>query len=34
MLLEKVTALSAVKPANKSSQPASSRPVSSAGLIA
>ena len=30
MLLEKVMALSAVKPANKSSQPASSRPVSSA----
>ena len=30
MLLEKVMALSAVKPANRSSQPASSRPVSSA----
>jgi hypothetical protein len=30
MLLEKVMAVSAVKPANRSSQPASSRPVSSA----
>jgi hypothetical protein len=30
MLLENVMALSVVKPANRSSQPASSRPVSSA----
>ena len=30
MLLEKVIALSAVKPATRSSQPVSSRPVSSA----